>query len=269
MTHKHSLIALFVLSASVTAMAQTQNAPPNPGESSDDSAVVLSKLITAETLEAEIKAASRALAGQLRTPVEFSRRGYRNCRLHFSELAVLFQAISQYDQAVPWKSQSARVAAICSRNARNCKVGSRAAYEAAKQTSDDLSAMIGGDEERLPSIDAKIETLGDVADRAPLMSRMERSLMESLPRYLGSPGDGQRKMRMISREAEMIAMIGAVIGDKGAEDADDDEYREHAQRVTQSAQAVAAAIRAGKLADARDAAERIKVACNKCHENYR
>ena len=64
------------------------------------------QLISATTIEDEIKALKMQVDKDVTTISDFAGRGYKVCRTHFSSLAALFNVIHEYDGDVRWKKQA-------------------------------------------------------------------------------------------------------------------------------------------------------------------
>ena len=83
-----------------------------------------SKIISQQTLEDEIRKVKLALDKDIAIPVQFARGGYKSARRNFSELAVLFGIIHEYDGMIRWQYEANDAKQRFSRTARMCKVGS-------------------------------------------------------------------------------------------------------------------------------------------------
>ncbi|OYV85156.1 MAG: hypothetical protein B7Z73_14130, partial [Planctomycetia bacterium 21-64-5] len=153
-------------------------ATPKPGGASDEGDAIAatgdaawSKLIAASTLEDEVKAQKDSLAEVTKTPSVFKGGGNNVARVHYTELAMLFGVISQFDGEVRWKKDALGLREIFRRAGGNCKVGTDNSYKEAHQRSDDLAQLITGGKIELPKPDPDTKW-SDVANRAPLMTRM-------------------------------------------------------------------------------------------------
>jgi cytochrome c556 len=73
----------------------------------------------------------------------------------------------------------------------------------------------------------------------------------------------------IAREAEVLALLSTVFRQEGSEDAEDDEYANHARLLTLTAQSMVSSAKKEDLAGAKAAIGKIKNACTRCHETFR
>ena len=93
--------------ASPTATATTSGGGDDAPTGSGSGSFPWSKLIDAETLEAETKAIQSGLSEAVTTPAKFKGGGYKDGRLLLSMQATVFGIIAEYDGEVRWKKQAA------------------------------------------------------------------------------------------------------------------------------------------------------------------
>ncbi len=99
------------LTASVTGTAQ-KIAGASPSSNSaggmDTGTATWSKLISADTLQDEVKSLAPLLADDVKTQQGFLGGGYKKSRRTLSLLAAAFAIVNEYDGDVRWKNQAAR-----------------------------------------------------------------------------------------------------------------------------------------------------------------
>ena len=225
-------------------------------------------LISAPTIEDEVKAIKLAVDNGVDKPSQFSGGGYQNARYQFSVAAAMFGIIAEFDGDVRWKSQSLGIRDVFSRTAGNCKVGSTQAYNEAKLRKADLQDLLGG-----ATVAAKANAedfnWSRVADRAPLMQRLEVAVDERLSPMTSSADEFESNKETILHEAEIVAAISHILTRPQMEDGDDEDYAGYANQMKSGALDLVDAI---KLNDSDRAASAVGVmtqSCTECHELYR
>ena len=229
-----------------------------------------SKLISAETLSDEIKAYPPLLAAVVKTPSQFQGKGAREARRYFSTMATLFAIIADYDGDVRWKNQAAAARELFARAGFNSKSDNENVYNEAKQRAADLAGLLRGETLAAPpNIEPKPNFNEQVANRPPLMWRMERAQRDRLAIWTANRSDFNRNLSGIKHEAEIVAALAQVIQDPSFLDADSESYSQYAQALQQSALAIREAVESKDADAARQAAGALSKACNDCHADYR
>lgn len=227
-----------------------------------------SKLIDAETIETEIKRIGPELAKVAKSPSEFKGGGYKECRRHFSVLAAMFAVDAEYDGDVRWQDAAPALRDLFSRAGRNCKAGSDQTFQEAVQRKQDLADLIAGNRPKAKEADRKADWK-KVADRPPLMQRMNISHEERLKKWLANKGEFTAHHDEVKHEAQLVAAIADIIGREGFEFADDENYTKYAHELRQAATDVSAAVETDNLEQAQQAGNRMTKACADCHEGFR
>ncbi len=225
-------------------------------------------LISAPTIEDEVKAIKLAVDTGVDKPSQFSGGGYQNARYQFSVAAAMFGIIAEFDGDVRWKTQSSGIRDVFARTAGNCKVGSTQAYNEAKLRKADLQDLLGG-----ATVDAKANaedfSWARVVDRALLMQRLEVAVDERLSPMTSSAQEFESNKETILHEAEIVAALSHVFTRPQMEDGDDEDYAGYANTMKSGALDLLDAI---KLNDSNRAASAVGVmtqSCTECHELYR
>ncbi len=229
-----------------------------------------SKLVSAATIEDEVKRIKIKVDQAIATPTRFRSQDYQTCRQQFSILAMLFGIIDEFDGQVRWKEHSGSLRDAFARAAGNCRSDSdmTAAFNEARLRKADLQDAIGGGSVNLPAAPPRSDWEG-VCERAPLMQRLEQSEQSTLRPYTASAGEFQSHVEDILHEAELVAAIGEVMQREGMMDAEDDDYKALTEEMKQAALGVIEAVRSNDAGAASKAVGEISKSCNACHDLYR
>jgi hypothetical protein len=227
-----------------------------------------SKLIDAETIETEIKRVAQSLADDVGTPSQFKGGGYRACQRHFSLLATLLAVTAEFDTPARWQDIAPGLREAFARAGYNTKVGSDQTYNEAVRRKQDLEELIRGARPQVS--DAKrTATWGQVAQRPPLMQRLNAAHEERLTKWLANSGEFSSHRDEVRHEAQVIAMLADVISREGFDYWDDAEYASFARELRDAAGGISAAADLNDFEKARQAIDRAGKACAGCHEAYR
>jgi hypothetical protein len=228
-----------------------------------------SKLITADTLETEVKRLSQSLASTVTSASAFKGGGYKDARRDFSELAVLFAVTAQYDGDARWKEAAAGLRDLFSRAAANSKVASDESYREAIARKQDLADLVRGGRPQAPNTEADVADWSQVSARPPLMQRLNIAHQERLTKWLADPATFRRNQSDVAHEAQVVAMLAEVVHREAFEYWDDDTFVGYAGDLRDAAIEVSAAAAANNLEEARQAIGRASGACANCHDGYR
>ncbi len=227
-----------------------------------------SERISAATLEDEVKSLKTNVDKTVTTPSSFAGRGHKDARLDFTLLATLFAVIDQFDGDVRWKDSAALARDVMARTAANLKAGgSIQVYNESKKRKQDLDDLVRGS--RLQGTGSDEMVWSDIADRSPLMQLLESRFESNLKSWTSNGTELRTHSDDIVHEAELTAMIGAVLLREGMDDADDDEYRPFAEMLARGGTRLVQAAKAQDEEAARKAMASISRSCVDCHDNYR
>lgn len=250
-----------------TGAAKKASSKPDQPTTSATSNQRWENLISAESLEEEVKGTRLHFDSVVTTPGAFNSGGFQEARVDLSILAVLFAVIHDYNGEVRWKADAAAARDLIARTAFNCKAGSTQVYNEAKLRKHDLQDLISGSGLANPSSDPNNDWSA-VVDRSPMMKYAER-LRDSLKSAATSPDSIRDNADQIRREVELLAMIGMVLGQAGMDEADDEDYKSLCIQMTKSATTVSEALQAGELDAVGVGIGAITKSCDACHEQYR
>lgn len=253
--------------AAAVTKADTTAAGGSPG-GSESTKVAWSKVIDADTIETEIKRLAQAVAQDVATPSDFKGGKFEDCRRHFTTLAMLFAVAAEYDGTVRWQDASAGLRDLFARAGHNCKVGTDATFRESTERKQDLADLVAGARPQLPPAERTAEW-AQVADRPPLMQRLEIAHEEGLTKWLANEREFSQHRDEVRHEAQLVALIADVMSREGFEFWDDDQYAACARELKQAATIVATSAEQNDFAKVRAAASRMTKACADCHEGYR
>ncbi|QDU91012.1 hypothetical protein Pla175_44280 [Pirellulimonas nuda] len=240
-----------------------------PGDAAaDDAGFAWSGLLSSDAYESEIKRQSQAIAALTATATGFKGGGYRDARTAFSVLAVMFAIGAEHDSDPRWRDAAPALRDLLSRAGANCKVGTDQSYREAAARSQDLADLVrGGRPASLPTPNADAPW-GDVADRVPLMKRMDEAEKKLGP-MLGSARSLSADSEDVAHEAQVLAALAQVITLDGFVDAGDETYDGFARTLRDAAADLSGAAEQEDYERASRAKAKIGQTCTDCHELYR
>jgi len=247
----------------VATPAESGDEPPRAGTS-----FAWSKLIAAEVLEDQIKSLQSAVNATVQTPSPFKGGGYKDARRQFTELAVLFGIVHEFDGEVRWQQQAAGIRDAMARSGFNCKVGTDASFKEARARKDDLENLVRGNP--IAAAAGEPQAKWDkVAGRPPLMQRLEQCRDQTLLPLTANSADFGKNRHKLAHEAQIVAALAEVIQRDGFEFADDEGYLSQARAMRDGAVAVAEAARQKNYDAARTGVAILAKSCDECHAGYR
>jgi hypothetical protein len=225
-----------------------------------------SNLISAATLEAEIRALKAKVDEDVTTKERFLDGGNKKARRHFSELAVLLAVSAEFGGKASFAESALIASGRFSKAASLCKVASAAAYAEATQAKADLATILAGG--KLAGEPVKLDW-AKVADRSPLMLRMGAIHADDLSRFLTDEATFATNRETARRGAELIAAFAAVLGKPGMPEVDESDYTEHVEELVAQARRLTRYAAANDFARTAETLRVIDVRCAKCHELWR
>lgn len=259
-------------SAPAGAIASRPESPPAPGSPATDvssSGSGWEELISATTIEDEIKAIKQSVDRDVTNPGEFRGRGYRECRQHFSIAAMLFGIITEYDGEVRWKNTATAARDVFARSAANAKVGSVQVYNEARLRKDDLDEILNGGTIAGPRESSTDVTWGSLLDRSPLMMRLETAWDGQIQPLTANASEMASHRDKLIHEAELMAAMAQILVGEGMVDGDDSTYAEYADEMRDGARQIIQGARANDYDRVREGVGTIRQSCSNCHESYR
>jgi hypothetical protein len=226
-------------------------------------------IISAASLEDEIKSLKLKVDGDVSTPSDYAGKGYKVARRDFSMLAMLFGIVGEYDGDVRWKKEAPAARDVIARTAANSKVGTSQVFAEAKLRKQELQDLLSGSNPYTGKTAEAKAAWGNVCDRAPLMQHIETIYEPKLKPMLADKGQFTANIATIQHDAEIIGAVSEVLSKNGMADADSDEYKAFCASMRKACQEIADACKTKNYEQAAAASSTIGKACRECHENYR
>ena len=226
-------------------------------------------IISATTIEDEVKALKLAVDQGVSTPSDFAGKGHKATRRDLSVLAMLFGIAGEYDGDVRWKNDAPAARDAFGRTAANAKVGTLQVFQEAKLRKEELQDLVGGGN---PFSGKEAETKAawkDVCARAPLMQHLEAIWEPKLKPLLADGSKFTANAAKVLHDAEIIAAMGEVLSKEGMPDADSDEYKAFCAKLRDGAKAIIDGVKSKNYGSATQGSATINKACTECHESYR
>jgi len=245
------------------------SAPPAGSSAADATGGGWSSVISAATVEDEIKSLKLLVDVEVTTPSDYAGKGYKVARRDFSVLAMLFAIAGEYDGDVRWKKDAPAARDVFARTAANSKAGSLQVFNEAKLRKQELQDLVGGQSPYEGKNAEAKANWGSICDRPPLMQHLETMFDPRVKAAVSDEGNFKSNLEKLSHDAEILAAIGTVLAKEGMADADSDDYKVFCQTVRKSGREIVEACKNKNYAAASSAVSAIGKACNDCHENYR
>ena len=227
-----------------------------------------SKTISAQTIQDEVKRINSQLLDTVQNVRKFNGGGFEDARRDFTELAMLFQIIGQYDGDVRWQEFAFTARDLFARAGFNCKVGTDNSFKEAKERSQDLEELVRGGSISTRDADPKA-SWEDIADLPPLMQRLDIGFHQRLKKMTADAGEFNSNVEDVLHEAEIIAAIGHAMSQEGFEYTDDEDYVGYCEAMQKAALDVVQAVKNNDPEAGRIASGEVLKACDSCHEGYR
>ena len=226
-----------------------------------------SGLVSATTIEDEVKEIQKRLGMEVTTPVKFKSE-YSKAHQSFSMLSMLFGIVREYDSEVRWKRFASEAQISFERAAANSRVGTIQAYESCKRRKEDLAEMVrGGNFNESEKAPEELDWSA-VIDRSPIMKRLQvsKDLLKQLSSNEKEFSGGTEK---IFHESELIAAMGYALMMENMTDADDDGYLDLAKSMIDAAKQTKNACLNQDYESAATAINLIDQSCNNCHDEWK
>ncbi|MGC4002027.1 MAG: hypothetical protein QM811_02310 [Pirellulales bacterium] len=203
---------------------------------------------------AEIKSYQNGVSADVKSISEFNGGGYKRSRIAYSMLAVMFAIIDEYDGDIRFKKDALAARELFGRVGGNLKVNTPQSFNESKARAEDLGNLIRGDSLTAPpGIDPKAKWSEKVANRPPLMTRLNVATEERLNKALSDAGTFNKSLETVLQESQVVAAISAGIQREGYEHTDDNTYLGFAHDMQKSAMEISAAAKAKNYDGARAA----------------
>lgn len=253
-----------------TSEPAVANSPTKADVTAPDAAgkFAWSTLISGDTLIDEIKSHRAELTRSVRNVRAFRAGGNRDARLRLSVIAAMFGVAAEYDGSVRWQKQSKAARDAFASAGRNAKAADDNTFKESRSRSEDLDELIRGGSVGFAEADKPL-TWDEIAERPPLMQRLEVALEKRLRPWTANKREFSRNKQQAVHETEVIAALAEIIQREAYELVDDDEYLEYCRQLGRHAVAARVAAHEENF----DVLEReigeISKSCSACHEDFR
>jgi len=241
---------------------------PNPTSSVDSKSGPFTGLISPATVEGQVKRTVNELSKIITTPRKF-RTDYQKAHIAFTKLAVLFGVNEVMVQDVRWHSQAGKLRVSLAKTAASCRVGTAQAFQAAKQSLEDMRTVLSGSRASLPDVKEPLTQWDSVADRGPLMAWLEDLHQNKLRPYASGENAMKKNQEQVKENAELVAAISKILILPELDDFDDEDYQTHSKEMLSGAREIVSGIDASDYSSAIKGVNRIEKSCTSCHEDYR
>ncbi|MDM4016715.1 hypothetical protein [Roseiconus lacunae] len=224
-------------------------------------------LISATSIEDEVKRMKLHYDSVVTTPGPFKSGGYEDARLDLMVMSSMFAIITEYEGDVRWKDDAAAARDLLGRTAFNCNAGTTQVFNEARARKDDLQDLISGGGLR----GRKAEDGNDwasIADRAPLMQYAE-ALNDQLREATGDQAMVESEPGDVRRPAELLAVLGRILVQEGMDEADDEDYRNYSKAMSDAALEVTRGLELKDYGMISKGVGNIMQSCDACHADYR
>ena len=242
---------------------------PDTGKADDTSAVGFqwSKLISASSLEDEVKSLQQSLSADITTPSKF-KSDYAKVHQSYSILSMLFAVVREYDSEVRWKKFASVAQASFEKAAANSRVGTIQAYESCKRRAEDLKEMVRGG--NFAGTDKPAESLdwSTVVGHSPIMKQLKSSYGKLKP-LVSNKTEFESNVTEVMRHAELIAVMSHAVTIENMDFADDDGYVAYAKAMLEAANKAAEGCRTSDFDSVSKGVNLIGQSCSNCHDEYR
>ena len=243
--------------------AGSPSAAPAAGGSTDGNA--WSALVSAETLESEVKAQPTEIDKAMK-----STNQQKSARMVMSYLAALYGVIFKYDGEVRWKDDGQALRDSFAKAGNNLKAWTDTQKKQVAKLQTDLRDLIQGNKPALSTAFDAEAPWSELVDRTPIMHRLEMAMTgERLNGWTKDADAVKKNQEAVIREAEVLAMLGRIIQDKSYELSDDETYLGFAKELETQAMNVVKAAKSGDGAAASSAVAKIQKSCDDCHGGFR
>ena len=253
----------------VATTAGNTSVSPAPAASAGPVGAGWAAIISAATIEDEVKTLKLSVDQGVTTPSDFAGKGHKAFRRDLTLLAMLFGIAGEYEGDVRWKKDAPAARDVFGRTAANAKVGTSQVFQEAKLRKDELTDLVGGASPFAGKESDVKATWKDVCGRAPLMQHLEAIWEPRLKPLLADQARFNANGPKIVHDAEIIAAVGEVLAKDGMADAESDEYKALCAKLRDGARSIVEGVKLKNFDSATQGSVLINKTCTECHESYR
>jgi cytochrome c556 len=226
-----------------------------------------SRLVDIDVLDAEVKRIRNDLAAQLQSVGKYNTH-YQEIAVSGATLATVAQIVAEHSGSLSWKSNAPLVRDLGAKIHDSAHATGATALHATKASYEQVVDVLDGNVPAGVPAAQPQRDFSEVAKRDAIMKRMDHSFQ-----WLKKSGPAQQILKKQSanalHEASLLAALGRVITVGHYDSADDPKYKAHADDLSNSAAAIAAAVKSEDATAFTDAVSRVQKRCDACHADYR
>lgn len=225
------------------------------------------QLVEIDILDAEVKRIRNELAAQLQSVGKYNSH-YQEIAVDGTALAAAAEITAEHSGSLSWKNNAPLVRDLGMKIHAAASGPGGTAFQATKTPYEQLVDVLDGNVPAGVAASPPRRDFAEVASRDAIMKRMDHSFQ-----WLKKSGSAQQVIKKQSanaiHESSLLAALGRVIAVGHYDSADDPKYKAHADDLSKSAAAVAAAVKSDDAAAFTDAVGRVQKRCDACHADFR
>ena len=225
-------------------------------------------VINGESLVNETKKIRSSLKDALSSIGKYNSHYKEGIQVDAAVLASLAVVATNLPDGVSWKADAPTVRDLASDVSRKAKGLGQGPYDATKLPFEKLEGVLSGN--KPPDLEAAAPTVpfSEVADRMPLMRRMDRAF-NLLKSNINSDSIFKKQADTVQHELTILAALSKVCAAKDYASAAEEDYQKFLETMIKSCQEGIEASKAENFAAFGDALGKVQKACNECHGAYR
>jgi hypothetical protein len=224
-------------------------------------------LIDIDILDAEVKRIRNDLAAQLQSVSKYNSH-YQEIAIAGATLATVGEIVAEHSGSVSWKANAPLVRDLGAKIHDSAHAPGASALRATKTSYEQLVDVLDGNVPAGVDPAKPQRDFSEIAKRDVVMKRMDHSFQ-----WLKKGGPAQQILKKQAanalQEASLLAALGRVITVGHYDSADDPKYKAHAEDLSKSAAAIAAAVKSNDATAFTDAVGRVQKRCDACHADFR
>lgn len=207
------------------------------------------------------------LTAQLQSVAKYNSH-YQDIALAGATLAMVSEIVAEHSGSVSWKANAPLIRDLGMKIHDAAKAPGASALHATKTAYEELVDALDGNASASAAAAQPQRDFSEVAKREAVMKRMDHSF-QWLKKGGPAPQILKKQAANALHEASLLAALGRVITVGHYDSADDPKYKAHADDLTKSAAAIAAAVKSDDPTAFADAVNRVQKRCDACHADYR
>jgi hypothetical protein len=243
---------------------QSQPSAENSGNTTKND---WSRLVDMDVLDAEVKRIRNDLAAQLQSVGKYNSH-YQEIAVAGTTLAVVAEIVAEHGGTVSWKNNAPLVRDLGMKIHKAASAPGSPGLQATKTPYEQLVDTLDGNVPAGVGPSQPQQDFSEIASRDAIMKRMDHSFQ-----WLKKSGPAKQVLRKQAEnaihESSLLAALGRVIAVGHYDSVDDPKYKVHADELSKSAGAVAAAVKSDDAAAFTDAVGLVQKRCDACHADFR